>query len=146
MLSNDVRRSPTMCGCAGTEQDPDEDLMAVPDVPGQSPNQSHHGAGSRNGTAKSSAGRSDSITLNLSEVDAQTLRDYEVRLLLPHVCHFKLPSSEITCAALRRNAAEISVTFQGCMAGQCPRFCSREEMHSGMPAPWTWVSPVADKH
>ncbi len=67
-----------LCVCAGTEQNLDEDLMAVPDVPGESPNHSRHGTAGQNGLSTPSMHRKGSVTLNLSEVDEDTLRDFEV--------------------------------------------------------------------
>ncbi|BDA43045.1 probable Sn1-specific diacylglycerol lipase alpha [Coccomyxa sp. Obi] len=57
------------------EQEPDEKLMAVPDIPGENPDQSQHEAAD----GDSELNRRGSVTLNLSEVDAQTLRDFEKR-------------------------------------------------------------------
>lgn len=64
-----------LCVCADPEeQEPDEDLMAVPDIPGENPDQSQHEAAK----GDDALNRRGSVTLNLSEVDAQTLRDFEV--------------------------------------------------------------------
>lgn len=56
------------------EQEPDEKLMAVPDIPGENPEQSQSEAA----RGDDALNRRGSVTLNLSEVDAQTLRDFEV--------------------------------------------------------------------
>ena len=60
------------------EQEPDEKLMAVPDIPGENPKQSQSEAA----RGDDELNRRGSVTLNLSEVDAETLRDFEVSLVL----------------------------------------------------------------